>query len=171
MSGLTKREVYQDIDHALEIAKASGLSNIFIEDVNPGPFHEIRGLIEKIKPDVVIIDQIRNIRMKQEGKVQQLEAAATEARNLAKKYNIVVVSVTQAGDSASNKLVLSDSDIDNSKTGIPGQCDLILGLGVDDAQRRGNMRTVTIVKNKITNVHEFYPVRVDENLSKIVSMG
>jgi len=108
--------------------------------------------------------------VKEESRVNGLEKLATEARNLAKRYGVLVISVTQAGDSATNKLVLTDSDIDSSKTGIPAQCDLILGLGVDETQRSQSMRTLTIVKNKITNIHEYYPVRVDENLSKIVSM-
>lgn len=168
-SGLTKREVYADIDGAIALAEANGLSNIFIEDINPGTFSEIRGLIEKIKPDIVIIDQLRNIRMRDESRVNQLEQAATEARNLAKKYDIVVISVTQAGDTASNKPVLTDSDIDSSKVGIPAQCDLILGVGMDEQQRSAGMRTITIVKNKINNVHDYYPCRVDESLSKIVS--
>lgn len=169
LSGKNRREVYQDIDAAVDLAEKRGLQNVFIEDINPGTFHEIRGLIDHVKPDVVIIDQLRNIRVKDDSKVGQLEKAATEARNLAKHYDIVVISVTQAGDSASGKAVLSDSDIDSSKTGIPGQCDLIIGVGADDNQRKSGLRTMTIVKNKITNVHEFYAVRVQEDISKIES--
>ena len=169
-SGLSKREVYADIDGAIERARENGLNNIFIEDINPGTFNEVRGLIERIKPDVVVLDQLRNMTVKEESRVKGLEKLATEARNLAKRYGVLGISVTQAGDSATNKLVLTDSDIDSSKTGIPAQCDLILGLGVDETQRSQSMRTLTIVKNKITNIHEYYPVRVDENLSKIVSM-
>jgi replicative DNA helicase len=170
LSGRVKRAIFQDIDTAVTLAESRGLKNIFIEDINPGTFHEIRGLIERIKPDVVIIDQLRNIDMRTDSKVEQLEKAATAARNIAKHYDIVVVSVTQAGDSASGKLVLTDSDIDNSKTGIPGQCDLIIGVGCDDTQRRSSMRTMTIVKNKITSVHEYYAVRVQEDLSRIIQV-
>jgi len=169
-SGLTKSEVYSDIDRAVSIANENGLKNIFIEDINPGTFTEIRGLIDSIKPDVVILDQLRNLTVKEDSRVNGLEKLATEARNLAKRYDIVVVSVTQAGDSASNKLVLTDSDIDSSKTGIPGQCDLIIGLGADNNQKEAGMRTLTVVKNKITSTHGYYPIRVVEDLSKIVSM-
>ena len=169
-SGLEKHEVYNNIDEAVQKANRNGFGNLYCEDINPGTFHEIRGLIERIEPEVVIIDQLRNVRIKDDNRVTALERAATEARNLCKKYGIVVVSITQAGDSASNKLVLSDSDIDSSKTGIPAQCDLIIGIGADDNQKASHMRTVTIVKNKLTPVHEYYPVRVNENLSKIVSV-
>lgn len=168
-SGIEKHDVYTNIDHAVKVANDNGFGNLYVEDINPGTFHEIRGLIEKVKPDVVIIDQLRNVTMKDDNRVTALERLATEARNLCKKYGIVVVSVTQAGDSASNKLVLSDSDIDSSKTGIPAQCDLILGIGADDNQKAAHMRTVTIVKNKLAPYHNYYPVRVNENLSKIVS--
>lgn len=169
-SGLEKQEVYLDIDRAVDMANDNGFGNLYVEDINPGTFHEIRGLIEKIEPEVVIIDQLRNVRVgDQENSARTMERLATEARNLCKRYGIVVVSITQAGDSATNKLVLSDSDIDSSKTGIPAQCDLILGVGADDAQKQGHMRTITIVKNKLTPLHTYYPVRVNENLSKIVS--
>jgi len=168
LSGKVKRDIYLDIDAAVHIAEKRGLNNIFIEDINPGTFHEIRSLIELIKPDLVIIDQLRNVYVKDDSKVGQLEKAATEARNLAKRYGIVVVSVTQAGDSASGKLVLTDSDIDSSKTGIPATADLTIGIGCDDNQRRSKMRTLTIVKNKITSTHEYYAVRVDEELSRIL---
>lgn len=170
LTGLTKREVYQDIDEALILAEDNGLDNVYIEDINPGTFHEIRSLIEQIQPDVVVIDQLRNIKVRAEGRVLELEKAAQEARNIAKKYDIVVVSVTQAGDSATNKLVLSDSDIDSSKTGIPATADLIIGIGADDNQKHQSMRTLTIVKNKVTSVHDFFPVRVNENLSKVLSI-
>ena len=169
-SGLEKHEVYLDISEAINKANANGFENLYVEDINPGTFHEIRCLIEKINPEIVIIDQLRNVKIKDDNRVTALEHAATEARNLCKKYGIVVVSITQAGDSASNKLVLTDSDIDSSKTGIPAQMDLILGIGADQTQKDSHMRTVTIVKNKLSPVHEYYPVRVDENLSKIISM-
>ncbi len=169
MSGLVKHDVYKDIDTALELAEEQGLSNLFIEDINPGTFREIRGLIEKIKPDVVVLDQLRNIKVKAEGRVLELEKAAIEARNLAKKYGIVVVSVTQAGDSAEGKLVLTASDVDSSKTGIYATADLMLGIGADETQKKNAMRTITIVKNKIVSEHGWYPVRVNENLSKLIS--
>ena len=170
MSGKPKREMYQDIDAAIATAKENGLDNFYIEDINPGTFHQIRSLIEEVKPEIVIIDQLRNIKIKSEGRVNQLEQAATEARNLGKKYGILVVSVTQAGDSARNKLVLDDGDVDFSNTGIPAQADLMIGIGVNDDFRQQGMRMISIAKNKLSSDHTHFSVRVDEATSKMVSI-
>jgi replicative DNA helicase len=170
LSGLQKRDVYKDTKAALKVARNSGLDNLYLEDINPGTFLEIERLIKKINPTVVVIDQLRNVKVKGDTRVNELEKAATEARRLAKKYNIVVVSITQAGDSAEGKLVLNMGDVDFSNTGIPAQMDLMVGVGVNDEYRANNMRMISIAKNKLSSDHSYFPVRVDESLSKFLSI-
>lgn len=170
LSGLTKRDIYKDTKTALRAARKSGLDNLYLEDINPGTFLEIERLIKKINPNVVVIDQLRNVKVKGDTRVNELEKAATEARRLAKKYNVVVVSITQAGDSAEGKLVLNMGDVDFSNTGIPAQMDLMVGVGVNDEYRANNMRMISIAKNKLSSDHSYFPVRVDESLSKFLSI-
>ena len=165
-----KKEVLADLDSAVVEATKVGLGNLYLEEINPGTFPEINGLIRKLKPDIVVIDQIRNIQMVAESRTNQLEMAATEARNLAKKYNILSVIITQAGDSAENKLVLNMGDVDYSNTGIPAQVDLMVGVGVNQTTREQGLRTISIAKNKLSSDHGNFPVQVDESLSKIISL-
>lgn len=170
LSNLTKRDVYKDIKTALKIAVKNGLDNLYLEDINPGTFREIERFIKKVEPDIVVIDQLRNVKVKGDTRVNELEKAATEARRIAKKYDVVVVSITQAGDSAEGKLVLNMGDVDFSNTGIPAQMDLMVGVGVNDEYRATNMRMISIAKNKLSSDHSHFPVRVDEALSKFISL-
>ncbi|MCK5016220.1 MAG: AAA family ATPase, partial [Candidatus Peribacteraceae bacterium] len=170
LTNKVRTEIYSDVDAAVKEAKKNGLDNFFLEDINPGTFPQIRGLIEKVKPEILVIDQLRNLDVKSDTRVNQLETAATEARNLAKRYGIVVISMTQAGDSAHNKLALEMNDVDFSNTGIPAQMDLMIGIGINQQFRDQNMRMISIAKNKITSDHSHFPVAVDEALSKMVSV-
>ena len=124
-------------------------------------FTDVRSVLRQAKPDVLVLDQLRNMRVREDSKTAQLEAAATEARAIAKEFKILVVSITQAGDSASGKVYLDMSDVDNSKTGIPGAVDLMIGLGQDLAMRRNNMMGISLPKNKLGGNHDQFQVSVD----------
>lgn len=144
------------------------LRNLYIKELTPGTFKEIYSMTNVIKPDVVIIDQLRNIRTREDNRVIALEHMAMEARALGKTHNCLVVSVTQAGDSARNKLVLDDGDIDFSNTGIPATADLIVGIGANQEYINSGKRMITIVKNKLGSDHSSFPVQIDVGLSKIL---
>jgi len=103
-------------------------------------------------------------------RVIQLEQAATFARNMAKKYNIVVISVTQAGDSASGKASLEMGDVDFSNTGIPAQADVMLGIGMTSDMESSGQRVFSLPKNKITGRHESWPVRLVPSYSRYTSI-
>jgi archaellum biogenesis ATPase FlaH len=134
---------------------------LVVAGLSPGSFPEIRKLIDEHKPDVLVLDQLRNLSVKSESRTNQLETVATEARNLAKKYAILVVSITQAGDSASDKIYLSMSDIDSSKTGIPATVDLMVGIGGDEAMQRDGLLALSLAKNKLSGVHAQFTVAFD----------
>jgi predicted ATP-dependent serine protease len=124
-------------------------------------FAQARNHIYRLKPDVVVFDQLRNMETGQEGKTQQLDIAATSARAIAKDYGVLVVSVTQAGDSASGKVYLQMNDVDSSKTGIPAAVDLMIGLGGDDAMQATGLLGVSLPKNKLSGLHEQFVVEYD----------
>jgi hypothetical protein len=146
-----------------------GLDNIMLVGLSPGTPRRIEEYIKKYRPRWIIIDQLRNIAMKSDGRVNQLEAAATFAREMAKKYNCVVISVTQAGDSASNKEVLDMGDVDFSNTGIPAQADVMIGMGVNASLDSQNIRILALPKNKIGGVHDSFAVRINPFISRITT--
>ena len=167
LTGMTKLEVINKPKEADKIARTAGYENIILHSATPGTVREIRGLIEKYKPEVLILDQLRNVDMKQDNYVLSLENAAKAARQFAKGHDLVCVSVTQAGDSAAGKAVLDMGDVDFSNTGIPSQADLMIGLGANDQHAKNGEIVYSLPKNKISGRHEFFACQVEPHLSKI----
>lgn len=170
LSGMDKHSIRDNPQLANERAVANGLDNVIVKDIKPGTPEEIKRLIEKYRPDVVIVDQVRNLHLKAEGRVNQLEKAATEMRNIAKQSNVLMISVTQAGDSARDKLILDGGDVDFSNVGIPGQADLLIGIGCNEEYKALGQRVLTLIKNKIGAQEEAFPVKIIESLSRYVSV-
>ena len=168
-TGMTAQEVRDNPQAAKDIAEQVGFHNIVFISLSPGTLGQIDAFVEKYAAEWFIVDQIRNLAMKSENRTNQLEAAASGVRNIGKKYNAVAISVTQAGDSAEGKSILEMGDVDSSNTGIPGACDVLLGIGATPEQKEQGIRVMSLSKNKIGGVHDNFPVRFNQWLSKYVS--
>jgi hypothetical protein len=119
-----------------------------------------------------MVNQLRNLSMGEANKVIALEEAAKEARNIGKRNNCAVISVTQAGDSADGKRFLEMGDVDFSNTGIPAQCDVLLGIGADEAMLKNMERGISFPKNKVgvgNNSHDPVIVKVRPDISRMLS--
>lgn len=170
LSGMTKTEVMNAPNKADTLARENGYEELILKALAPGTVREITAQIEKYKPHVLVLDQLRNLNMKQDNYVLALENAAKQARQWGKRYSCVVVSVTQAGDSAGGKAVLDMGDVDFSNTGIPSQADVMIGLGAGEAQAKAGEIVISLPKNKVSGRHEYFPCMVEPKLSKIVSI-
>lgn len=168
LSGMNKYEIRDNPKKAQELIDSRSAGLFTIAPLAPGTFPEISGLVRKYSPKVVILDQLRNLDVKSENRTQALERAATEARNLAKRFGLVVVSLTQAGDSASGKAALSTGDVDSSNVGIPGQMDVMIGVGATEEMLRQNVRMLSFPKNKVSGNHNPITVTIDPQLSKVI---
>ena len=171
LTGMTKYEILEEPELADEVARTKGYDNLVLAGLTPGTPREIQSLITEYKPDVVMLDQLRNINVNEEQFVQKLEKAATAARNLGKANNVLMVSVTQAGDSASGKGPLDMGDVDSSNTGIPAQVDVMVGVGATRDDEASNRRILSLPKNKRSGDHTFFPVGIDPQLSKVRSLS
>lgn len=161
LTGMTKYEILKDPEKADADARDAGYDNLILAGLAPGTPREIEALVQEYKPDVLMIDQLRNINVGEEHFVQKLEKAATEARNIGKRNACAVISVTQAGDSASGKAVLDMGDVDSSNTGIPAQADVMVGIGATHEDEAAGRRVLSLPKNKRSGRHDFFPVIVD----------
>lgn len=170
LTGMTKYEVLEDPVHAELIAKDNGYDNLILASMAPGTLREITALMEEFKPDVLVLDQLRNLNMNQDHFVQKLEQAATAARNIAKRYSCVVVSVTQAGDSASGKSVLDLGDVDSSNTGIPAQADVMIGIGATEKHAARSEVVLSLPKNKVSGRHEWFTCVANPGISHLRSI-
>lgn len=167
--GWTRHQIDDDLDTAWNLALEAGIGNVRIVSLAPGNPQNIEACIEKYQPRWVVIDQLRNIEMRSDNRAVQLEMAANFGRKIAKLYNLVVVSVAQAGDSADGKEILTMGDVDWSNTGIPAQMDLMIGMGVTPALEEAGIRMISLPKNKIGGDHSNFAVRINQFLSRVTS--
>ena len=142
---------------------------VFVE-LTPGTRSEIEGLMDEHRPDVLIVDQSRNLNMgKEDNRVIQLERAEQFIRNIGKQYNALTISFTQAGASADNKLVLEQTDVDFSNTGMAASADLMVGIGTNTEYTQQGRRVMTCVKNKLAGgSKEPFEVRIDYRFNKVM---
>lgn len=168
LTDATADEVTQDPAHYERLALERGASRMVFRATAPGTIREIEALIKQHKPDVLFVDQLRNLSSgKSDNFTQLLDKNAQAVRALGKRYGLVTVSVTQAGDSASGRPILDMGDVDSSNTGIPGAADLMIGVGVTEALERNGQRMLSLCKNKLGVVRAAVPVQLDPFRSKM----
>lgn len=166
----TADRIREDTDSAVRAALKRGLGNLILREASPGSLKELEGMVRQHKPSILIVDQLRNLRIgKADNYTQGLDHNAQGIRAIGKRNNIVTISTTQAGDSARNKAVLDDGDIDSSNTGIPGAADVLLGMGVNDTLRSAGQRIISVCKNKASGKHGYFTVAINEPSSKVKS--
>ena len=157
---------------AEEKALARGYDNLIAKDLTTGRITEVEALIRQYEPDVLVLDQLKNISMPGAGnKVLELDVVAREVRRLAKAYDLLAISVTQAGDSAEGKLVLQKNDVDWSNTGIPGAVDLMIGVGVNSKYDLQGVRMISLPKNKLGDGHPNFPLKFQYQYSRYSGKG
>jgi RecA-family ATPase len=159
----------EDPEGADALAREMGYDNLVLASLTPGTPKEIERLIIDHKPDVVVMDQLRNLLVGEENFTRSLERSAQIVRALGKKHNALVLSVTQAGDSASGKSILDMGDVDSSNTGIPAQADVMIGIGMSRDDELQGRRVLSLPKNKAGGNHDSFPVRVDLARSRVYS--
>lgn len=168
-SGMPKHDAMHSKDEAERKAAENGFGLIHFCKMSPGTLRQIEGVVRKEEPDVLIVDQLRNIQIKDDNFTQQLEKAARGIRTIGQRYNALVVSVTQAGNSADHKPILEMTDVDSSNTGIPAQADVMIGMGGSEEDVALNRRTLSLPKNKPGNWHGFFQVGVNPVVSSLSS--
>lgn len=168
LTNKTVDELALDPDAGEREALAAGARFIVVKATAPGTIAEIESLVKRHKPAVLFVDQLRNITSgKSDNYTQLLDKNAQAVRALGKRYGLVTVSVTQAGDSASGRPVLDMGDVDSSNTGIPGAADLMIGVGVTEALDSAGQRMLSLCKNKLGVVKPAIPVSLDPYRSKM----
>lgn len=169
MSGMTRDEIRADPELAKRRAMARGLENVKIIGLSPGNLDIIEALIEQHDPKWIVVDQLMNLDLKGDGPTQILGKAVRGLRSIGKRAGIVVVSTTQAGDSADGKSVLGMGDVYMSNTEVPAQADVMIGIGGSAEQLASGFRTLSFPKNKISGNHNPVVVRFNPALSRYTS--
>lgn len=164
---VSERELLANTRQYYDVALERGYGNLYFVALHPGNPSEIRGLIEKIKPDLVVIDQLRNCNFKPESMTINLEQGVITMRNLAKEFNFVSIVVTQAGNSAVGKIVLGMEDVEWSNTGVAAQMDLMIGVGQNEMMKEGRLINLSFPKNKLTAPIRPFTVNIDYERNRL----
>ena len=174
LSGMTKEEMRANPAGAQSRLQRMGYNNIIFVGLPPNSsLDQIDALVDKYQPDVVVVDQLRNVSANDNDLTKSLEKVAVGMRQLIKKRNVLGISVVQSMNNNEhiNKLIGDMGDVADSKVGVPGQADLIILLGTNEEYRNRNMCMLTIAKNKLSGWHGYFPVQFIPQLSKVEDLG
>lgn len=134
-------------------------------------YAQVRVLVAKLKPDLVIIDQVRHFGRGGDDPLHaSLERVTQDLRAHAHEAGFTGIGVTQAGASAEGKQVLDLADIDGAKTGLQGACDAIVGLGKGAGDEHAKQRVMSVCRNKISGTITHFPVYIDAQHTRILEM-
>lgn len=143
-----------------EVFEKLGGNRFLLYDKAMIDIDDIEEIFNLHKVKVCVIDQADKLHFKGQNKlgdVQRLQTIYAKLRELAKKYDVHILTVGQASISAENKKWLLPSDLDGSKTLKPGEFDYIIGIGkkLDDiGSDKENIRYIHLCKNKLgTGMH------------------
>ena len=171
LSGMTQDEILKDPDEAYDRARTCHFDKFIFVGKPAITLRQIDSLSKRFEPQCIIVDQLRNVDPGQKlSRVEALEFIARDLRRIYAEAGAVGVSITQAGDSASGKKVLTMGDVDFSNTGIPAAADIMIGIGSDDQLEAVGQRVASLCKNKTAGDHGAYPFRVIPHLSMAVDL-
>lgn len=167
--GKTRQQVMEDTEHYTALALKRGYGNILFKEMSPGTTSEVRKLVAHHRPDVVIIDQARNLvpDTKSSGATDTQEAIFYELRMILKKYKALGISCTQAGERdlhgkpLEEKLQLEQNDVYQSKSGIASQADVMIGIGATKPMLDTGQRYLNVCKNKASGIHDGVMIWLD----------
>lgn len=172
LSGMDRDEMMLNRAEARKRAVANGFDNLIFYEMSPGSLYDIKKMVEKYKPNILVVDQMANMETKANfTKVEKNEYLSLRLRSLAKQNGLVNIIVHQASDSAYGKLSIEKNDMYYSNVGVQGQMDVMIGIGMDDMYEQQGRRMLCLTKNKLNSDHSHIPVAVEERLSKVSNLG
>lgn len=164
----TTEQLVEYKESAEETFLQKGGQRIKIYDDASLSIETIDRLLADFNVRLLVIDQGDKVHFRGEGNystVDRLKILYGKFRELAKKYDVPIITVGQASAQAEGKKWLQMSWMDNSKTGKPGELDYAIGIGLsedDVANGITSLRYINICKNKMNQGHHGqYAVQFD----------
>lgn len=149
-------------------------SNMLMKDIQDWDLNRIEAFIDKVKPDIIILDQGDKIQIAGQYNAghERLRELYRRLRETAKRYDAAVISVSQASADAEHKTKLSYTMMEGSKIGKAAESDLIIGIGrhsgETDSGEPDPTRFLTVSKNKLSGWHGTIPVVLEAGISRYV---
>ena len=147
---------------------------MLMKDIQDWDLNRIEAFIDKVKPDIIILDQGDKIQIAGQYNAghERLRELYRRLRETAKRYDAAVISVSQASADAEHKTKLSYTMMEGSKIGKAAESDLIIGIGrhsgETDSGEPDPTRFLTVSKNKLSGWHGTIPVVLEAGISRYV---
>lgn len=165
---MNKLEINNNKDKASEVLNNVFKNNYFLYDMPSVTIRDIKTLIEKHEPDVILIDQAWKIKVsKQDRNDLTLTEIFKNLRELAKEFQVHIIGTTQADSSAYDKEWIKLDNLFGSKVGVQGELDYLIGIGKTDDISKEDWRYLSFPKNKLTgNESSRLILKLDKSKSK-----
>lgn len=149
------------------LERAGYFDRLFFYESPDGSVAEIESWVERENLDLVIINQMVNLRTNADNRVLELSNIARGQRALAKRQSCAVIGVAQAGESAEGRSAIRLADLEWSNTGVQATLDLMMGIGAREEQIDVGQRTLHLCKNKLGGTHDILLLDFDREKSRV----
>lgn len=171
-SGMTREQIADNPDLAMS-KYLSIQDRIIMKDVQEWDLDTINGYCEKIKPDLIVIDQADkiNISGNYNASHERIRELYRSLRELAKRHDCALLGISQASADADGRTRIDFSMLEGSKTGKAAEADLIIGVGKHNASEDDNpdhTRFINISKNKLSGYHGCVKCNIEPEVSRYV---
>ena len=172
--GMTREEIAKDPRSAINRFAAIS-DRIEMKDTQDWDLAKIEAYIEKMQPDVVVIDQADKVHINGAFNAghERIRELYRSLREVAKRQQVALIGVSQASADAKGKTRLSPFEMEGSKIGKAAETDLIIGIGkheavdVDDTEP-DYTRYLTVSKNKLSGWHGTVICNIQPAISRYV---
>lgn len=135
------------------LRKVGSWNSIRVKDAHSVTMAQISTLLEEMKPAVLVVDMVANIRGgTMETEHQNLEAKWQELRVLGCEHDCIIIGTMQMSAEGYNLLYPPLTALKQSKIGVQGALDLALFMGRLDPQEKPeyiDLRGISTPKNKM----------------------
>ena len=137
-----------------------------IKDATDKRMDYVEQLAKSVNPDVIVLDMGDKFATAGSDRSDiYLKEAAIHARNIAKKYNCVIIWMSQLSAEAEGKINVNQSMLEGSKTGKAAEADLMLLISknpdIEGQDSNDPQRHIRLAKNKLTGWHGAVHVELD----------
>lgn len=169
---INKFQIFNNKELAQDVIDNVFKDNYFLYDIPSVGIRDVKLLVKKHNPDVLLIDQAWKVKVsKQDRNDLTLTEVFRSLREIAKEYDIHILGTTQADSDGYDKEYLKMHNLFGSKVGVQGEMDYIIGIGKKDIEAsKDNWRYITFPKNKLTgNESNKVILFLDKSKSKYVN--
>ena len=165
-SNMSSDQVLENRKLALERYVSFDRNLLSIKDATDKNMDYVEQLAKSVNPDIIVLDMGDKFATGGSERTDiYLKEAAIHARNIAKKYNCVIIWMSQLSAEAEGKINVNQSMLEGSKTGKAAEADLMLLISknpdIEGQDSNDPQRHIRLAKNKLTGWHGAVHVELD----------